>query len=124
MASEQRQQQRLQGCERSSATGSRAVAQSNEIGLTVIRETSREWEVETNNETQQTRKRREKIVCYTILAAQTRPRNHGRSSNEDRKSQRRTLLVVQQQQTDRRAPVARMSKVAQRARGHGSEAES
>jgi hypothetical protein len=74
MAPEQRQQQRLQGCKRSSAMGSEAVAQSNEIGLTVIRDTSREGEVETDNETQQARQRREKIVCYTILAAQLRPR--------------------------------------------------
>jgi hypothetical protein len=52
MALEQRQQQRIQGCERDSATGSKAVAQSNEISITVIRETSREREVDIKNETQ------------------------------------------------------------------------
>jgi hypothetical protein len=77
-----------------------------------------------NNETQQARQRREKIVCCTIFAAQIRLRNHGRSSNEDRKSLRRTLVVVQQQQTDRRAPLVRISKVAQGTEDHGEEAES
>jgi hypothetical protein len=40
---------RLRGCERGSATGDNAIAHSNEIGLPVSREASREREVETDN---------------------------------------------------------------------------
>lgn len=108
------------GCRTAS---SKTTAQRDAIGITVIREASRQGEVEADGKDQQAHQRREEVDSGAISTTQVWPCYHRRPRVENQKARRRTLLVLWQQQTDGCPLHAGVPEMAKRTRKNATGAE-